>query len=270
MSNFDTMPWQLRLEEIFTAPLLPADVETRDPFTRDDDVVLHSEEQNSGVRVRSYATDGHDYRQELTIAAGQAVGQILQGNDREHSQGQHITFADVITKVASVMHIQSDKDHFLWNFTPFNGRMNPTFSMPPGLSFVEDAFQFAISSVPGGSTLTSTSAVTSALNLAGASGFADFTTPFNTYCTMTAQKIPQWNFAAIAFMQLLFKGGTDLWLCGPPGSPLVPSPKLLTLLPLIKQNYTTAFTGSVQGKAIGNTIKDLLKSVVPGMNLLPS
>ncbi|HEV7237195.1 MAG TPA: hypothetical protein VGN15_13485, partial [Ktedonobacteraceae bacterium] len=97
----------------------------------------------------------------------------------------------------------------------------------------------------------------------------DFTDPYQTYLTLTPQKIPLWNYAAITFMQLLFKSPDLLFLSPPtPGLPIIPSPLALTLMPQIRVNYQPFFNAGVVGKVLGDDLKRLLQASVPGLSLL--
>jgi hypothetical protein len=259
-----SLPWQLRLTQIFNA-LTPEQVQRREPYWREDDKGIHAEEQNSVVRLRSYASDGHDYRQELAVAAGEAVGTLLLGNDRNGSAASHITYGDVVLSVASTQHFKADE--LLWNTTPFNKTLNPTFGMPSGLAAAQDVFEVAKAATGLDSLETATDAISNIQKQVGdlsITGDADFSSPFNAYCSLTPQKLPLMNFGWIMFLQMLIKG-MPLFLSTAAGAPIAPSPLLLSLQKLAKMQTTTGFGPSVEGTIIGKELKDTLLSSVPGI-----
>jgi hypothetical protein len=265
------LPWQIRLGTIFTDTLTPEQVERITPFWHANDLGIHSPDQNLLVRLRDYTADGHPTRQELLLGAGEQTGITLRGKDAGSDYSSVITYGDVLLHVGQTFHVQVPKNNFLWNSCPINPILNANFTLPPGISQAETVFQFAKAQTPGAATL---GAVKDQMNSISATtglntpGFADFTDPYQTYLTLTPQKIPLWNYAAITFMQLLFKSPDLLFLSAAPGLPIIPSPLALGLMPQIRVNYQPLFNAGVLGKVLGDDLKRLLQASVPGLSLL--
>lgn len=259
-----SLPWQLRLSTIFDA-LLPAEVQRREPYWREDDLGVHDNDGNNVLRFRNYSSDGHDYRQETVMSAGTSVGTVMKGNDRVGDVASHITYADVIVKVAQAVNFKVPQDKLLWNSTPFNPELNPTFVMPPGLAAVQDAFGVA----EGLTGLSALEDFQNTMNLIndqigdlGITGDADFTSPFAAYATLTPQKLMLMNFGMIMFLQMLLKG-IPLFMAGP--VPVTLNPVGATIAALARIRTATAYTASVEGKVIGNELKQTLLASVPGI-----
>ena len=266
------LTWELALEQLLTGGLTPTQIENRGAFWKDDEVGLHNPDQNMLLRLRSYASEGYGFLQESALVTGEA-GSITRGNDRSLDRTSITSFADTILHSAETVHLKVPNNNLLWNYTPFNPQLNPTFAMPPGLETAEDAFNFAKASVPGATSIQDIeNQITSIQNLVNTfapltipNGAVNFTDPFQTYCTLTPQKIPMMNFGAIMFLQMLMLGIPGLLMAGL--FPVTLGPVGLALLPLIKMQFQTSYNASQQGTVIGQSLQAILVSSIPGMGM---
>jgi hypothetical protein len=278
------LPWQIRISSLFDT-MTPDQVQRRDPYWREDDLGFYSPDTNVGVRVRSYVSDGHHDRQELALFAGTNAGQVFVGGDNSGDPSAAITYADVILAAGGTFNVQVPTDSFLWNSTPFNDQLNTYFNMPFEVQTADEAFNLAagVAGVSGlqkiadklskkqpsavTDTAQSITGITQALGVDGGVKPSDLLTPFGIWSVLTPQKIPMLNFAAIAVLELLMTGKLNVLYTTVPPVPIVPTPILTALLPIIKEDWETAYLDSVQGTVLGSQLRDLMLSSVPGMDL---
>jgi hypothetical protein len=269
--GLQSQPWQLAITDLFTRVLPPTQVEARGAYWKDDDQGIINTQTNQVLRLRSYVTDGHDSRQEAALASGQA-GMLLIGNDAGTNATCALTYADVIIASAPIIHFKAANGSLLWNYTPFNPALNPTFNMPPGISELQNAFAYGEAAVPGISSLTSLQSTISGIqstissvggDFSAIDGAVNYTDPFQTYCTLTPQKLPMLNFAAIMFLQMLMQGIPGLLEAA--GFPVTLGPVGLALQPLIKYQFQPAYNASIEGTVLGTQLQSLLLSAVPGI-----
>jgi len=261
------LPWQLRLNSLFSA-LNPADVQRRDTYWHDGDYGVQDVDGNNILRFRSYVSDGHSYRQEAVLAAGESVGLVMRGNDRVGDVASLVTYSDVIVQVAQALNFKIPDGGLLWNSVPFNPALNPTSTMPPGLALAEDVFAIAQASIPGASSLDEAQATIASIQATAGDltvdGNADFSSPFAAYCTLFPTKLPLLNFGSIMFLQCLFKG-LPLFLTSTPGAPIILSPLGLSISALCKMTTETAYLPSIEGTVIGQELQQVLLESVPGI-----
>ena len=100
----DQLPWQYKLATYEDRLLKAEDIERRQPFWRQDDAGVMNDAQNAAVRLRSYATDGHEERQEGYFAVSQGSGTVIRGNDNGQDKSSHISYADVLLHIGESFH----------------------------------------------------------------------------------------------------------------------------------------------------------------------
>jgi hypothetical protein len=280
------VPWQLLVGNMATSTVTPDAIQRREPFPREDDRALLSENTNTVFRIRDYTSDGHLYKQEAVLAVGKGAGVYMTGNDYAPDASYLLTYADLIQMTASTLNIKVPVGQLLWNSSPFNSALDPNSTLPTPIALAQQAFevgealafsgniQDAIDAIQNikslitniGSGLASGNPLTALGFGMPMDGAADFTSPFAAWCTVTPQKVGMWNMAAILFLQLLYNDIPVLIAgAGPAALPVTINPIFLPIAKAAAIQWKTPYNASVQGILIGKELKSLMLSAVPGI-----